>query len=623
MCGIAGIAATDASFGRDELAERLRPMASSMAHRGPDDEGIAVAGDGAPLVGLCNRRLAVQDCSELGHQPMRSDATGNTIAFNGELYNVAEVRGELAARGISFRGHSDTEVVLRAFDEWGLDCLPRLRGMFAMALWHAERRETILVRDRLGIKPLYYALDGARLVFASELRTLLLSELVPRRLSVEAVASYLALGAVQEPFSMVEGVRVLPPGHFAVLRPDGLELREYWSLERAFSASGTSDSSPEALRALLEEATRLHLVSDVPLGVFLSGGIDSSALVGLVASVADRPPTTVSVVFPGHELSEERFIDVVQRRFETEHVAIPLDEPGIRAQLPGALAAMDQPTDDGINTYVVSGAAREAGLTVVLSGLGGDELFAGYDTFTLVPRLNRIRRTVPAWAARASAAPVALAGRGRDRTEKLVRWLRDRDVDESAYALKRERFGPAARTALLGGAHVPQAWQLPDAPHDEINALSQLEMSSFMRNVLLHDGDVMSMAHSIELRVPLLDHVLVEHVAGIRGEEKLNGGGVPKRLLVEAVSDLLPHEVVHRPKMGFIFPFSDWLHGALHDEVDGVLSDPSAGGQAAELLDAGAVADVWRRFQDGRAHWTRPWSLYVLKSWCERHLAAP
>jgi asparagine synthase (glutamine-hydrolysing) len=399
-------------------------------------------------------------------------------------------------------------------------------------------------------------------------------------------------------------------------------LEPYWSLEAAFArnVSQPREAAVASLRETLEETIKLHLVSDVPLGVFLSGGIDSSALVGLVSRVANEPPRTVSVVFPQQRFSEARYAALVSRRFRTQHTSIELDDATVLAEIPRAVDALDQPTSDGINTFVVSGFARSAGLTVALSGLGGDELFGGYDTFRIVPRLNRIRRWTPVPAARAIGTGIRRFTPNTDRNDKLERWLRAAEPDVDAYSLRRELFSPRAARALM--PDLEGAWpklREAEALDDELNELSRLELAVFMRNVLLRDSDVMSMAHSLEIRVPLLDHHLVEAVAAMKGRWKTDRQS-PKPLLVDAVADLLPYEVVHRRKMGFTLPFADWLRGTLRDRVESVLLDSNYGGDVADSLDSSAVEGVWRRFIAGETQWQRPWALYVLKAWGERHM---
>ena len=596
-----------------------------MAHRGPDDEGTVVL-DGHDLsVGLCARRLAIQDPSPAGHQPMRSPS-GNVIAFNGEVYNVKELRCELMRLGRVFRGSSDTEVVLYAYDEWGAKSIERVRGMFALAIWDERERRLLLARDRIGIKPLYRAQVAGDLVFASELRTLLLGGLVVPELSPAGVESFLRLGAVEEPHTMLHGVSQVPPGHFEVWQDGDLSTHEYWSLEAAFvrpEARLSRATAVEMIREKLEEAIRIHLVSDVPLGVFLSGGIDSTGLVGLVAHVADEPPRTVSVVFPEQDYSEERYITAISKRYRTQHTAVHLDAQAVVDYVPLGLEAMDQPTIDGMNTFIVSSLARSSGLTVALSGVGGDELFGGYDTFRVVPRLVAMQRRVPSALRSLLARMLDLAGRTDDRDEKFKQWLRgnDRGLD-AAYALRRELFGPAVTAELHAGGVSSGAsldgMLVPDPLPDELNTVSYYELAVYMENMLLRDTDVMSMASSLEVRVPLLDHELVELVAGMPGDWK-GSTSPPKPLLVDALCDLIPAEVYQRQKMGFTLPYEHWLRGPLSSQVEDALLDDSYGGAASALLDGRAVRNIWKRFCAGEAYWTRPWALFVLKSWGERH----
>lgn len=600
----------------------LSRMTSAMTHRGPDDSGRHVSATASVAVcGLCATRLAIQDCSPAGHQPMVSERSGSVLTLNGEIYNAGDLRRTLTGLGHAFRGGSDTEVALAAFDEWGRACVHRLQGMFAMGIWDAPNRQALLVRDRLGIKPLYYFVGGQATVFASEIRALLSTGLVPNRLSVPGVESYLTLGAVREPETIIEGVRALEPGTWASIGAGAIDIEQYWSLEEAFQAPtqlAGRQAAVVALRQHLEAAVSRHLVSDVPLGVFLSGGIDSSALAALVSEVSGEPPKTVSVVFPEAEFSEEVYIRMIVDRYRTDHSQLMLDHFELLNDLPAAIAAMDQPTGDGVNTYLVSKAARAAGLTVVLSGLGGDELFAGYDSFRSVPRLDQLRRWVPRPIRMPLARAAAVVYGSSDRSRKLHRWLTDSDPGLSAYELQRELFSPDARERLLPS--VPSmihnnALHLSDA----VNEVSLLELDSYMRNVLLRDSDVMSMANSLELRVPFLDHELVEFVTGLPGSWKVEGPR-PKSLLVDAVADLLPRAVYDRKKMGFTLPFSTWMKGGLCQEIEDTLFDNRATSELDGVLNGEAIRDFWGMFLDGRASWSRSWALYVLKTWCERNL---
>lgn len=614
MCGIAGVAARASE---DDVRAAVERMTPTMRHRGPDDNGTwsSVSRDGA--VGLCATRLAIQDLSDLGHQPMASDRTGNVIALNGEVYNVAALRTELEGRGHVFRGLSDTEVVLRAYDEWGPRCLERLHGMFALAVWEERAQHVLLARDRLGIKPLYYARRGGDLIFASELRTLIASGRIDAEISPMGLSSYLACGAVQEPNTMLEGVLVLPAAHVAIWAEGRLDITPYWSLEDVFDGSVARDGSQAAghVRRLLQASVESHMVSDVPVGVFLSGGMDSTALVALVAGCTTEPVPTASLVFGERQYSEEAYIDVVRGRYATQHTELRLSDSDFLEQMPRAIAAMDQPTVDGVNTYAVSKVASDAGLKVVLSGLGSDEIFGGYGSFRGVPRMQQARRALPSFARPTAARAARRVLPASDGNRKLARWIGGEGED--AYAVYRELFSPARRTDLAPGVPISSAVAI--STRDPINSVSHSELSRYMRNTLLRDSDVMSMAHSLELRVPFLDHRLVEYVGGLPGRLKVNSSG-QKPLLREAMGPLLPDAVVERPKAGFTLPFAQWLKTGLHADVDRVMRDPSPGRAGADALDPRATERVWDDFLQGRIHWTRPWALYVLKEWCATHL---
>jgi asparagine synthase (glutamine-hydrolysing) len=622
MCGIAGIIESGPGA---PLRERLAAMSQALVHRGPDDSAALVGEKEGLAAGLCATRLAIQDTSERGRQPMVSSRTGIWLAFNGELFNGEDLRRELKSAGYSFTGSSDTEVLLAAWDEWKTKAVPRLRGMFAFAVWDPAGNELTLVRDRLGIKPMYYSRFGHGIAFASELRSLLLSERVPRALSPSGLASYLQFGSVIEPDSLVEAVRALPPATYLRWTPKRADIMEYWSLRDCFHGDGGKGTTTEPsveLRELLEDAVKRHLVSDVPLGVLLSGGLDSSAMVGLVSETSGSPPETVSVVFPERSYSENTYIELVRRRFRTKHTQVELSGDDFRAELPSALSAMDQPTMDAINTFVVCKMAKASGLTVVLSGLGGDELFGGYATFHRSPRLELLRRLLPA-PARAAGSFAARARLGdTDRGRKLVRFLRASSPG-SAYHMQRELFNVEEVTRLMGSqggnveSHAPS--HPPDT--DPVNVVSYLELCHYMRNLLLRDSDVMSMAHGVELRAPFLDHQVVEYVASRPGSEKVKTG-VSKPLLAQAVEDLVPQEIRDRPKMGFTFPFEEWLRGPLKGLVQGRLREPGAGGAVSEVLNPEAVNETWTRFESRRTSWSRPWALYVLKTWADRHLSS-
>lgn len=631
MCGIFGMVKREVSSKILARAQR------SLAHRGPDDAGTVIIESGLAdgyQIGFAHTRLSIIDLSPLGHQPMRDPSSGNWIVFNGEIYNFRDLRHELEAAGVDFQSHSDTEVMLAAYRVWGEDCLARLRGMFAFALWDAQRKRLLLVRDPMGIKPLYYYQSQGYFLFASEVRTLLQTELVPRKIDSTGALSYLAFGSVYEPWTIVEGIRAVPPGHALTVEQGSVSIHEYWSPLRSAIHSTEQDNPNRSgaragsLPAVLRDAVLSHLVSDVPVGVFLSGGIDSSSLVAVMSNNGVRA-STFSLVFREAEFNEAQYSREVARIFETEHLEIPVAQEDILALLPDALRAMDQPTMDGINTYVVSAKARQAGVKVALTGLGADEMFAGYSNFRRVPGMERVAarlKSLPRIASRTLAASLAMVAGASDRNRKLAELAESRDSFVHPYFLLRGLFGRDEQmslfaTSLYDAARhdldaVLQASVLASSMLDPVNRVSYLESHWYMRNTLLRDSDSMSMAHGLELRVPFLDRALVEACFQIPGREKLRGHS-PKSLLLASLGVELPSAVVNRPKRGFTLPFERWLRGAMRPVVEDSLLRPQAD---ATTLDRGAVRTVWDRFLAGETSWSRPWSLFVLQRWCAENL---
>jgi asparagine synthase (glutamine-hydrolysing) len=632
MCGIVGILARKTQIPPAVLEQAT----ASLAHRGPDDSGTVLLRESQPEpleIGLGHRRLAILDLSPLGHQPMQDPVTGNWIVFNGEIYNFRELRKELEAAGAEFKSHSDTEAILAAYRVWGETCLMRLGGMFAFALWDAQRKRLLLARDPMGIKPLYYHQSEQKFVFASEVRTLLRTGLVPRKPDSTGVLSYLAFGSVYEPWTIAEGVKAVPAGHILTVENGSVSSREYWnpllssSRYESQPRSGVGAATADGLPAILRDAVLSHLVSDVPVGVFLSGGIDSSALVAVLSHNGVRAKT-FSLVFQEEEFNEGQYSREVARRFATDHHEISVSQQDTRAVLPEALCAMDQPTIDGINTYVVSAKTRAAGVKVALTGLGADEMFAGYSNFHRVPRMEVFSKRfgrLPRLARRPLAASVArFTGKG-DRSRKLAELVVGHDSIVHPYFLVRTLFGSQEREGLVNAgcedaeralASMLRQSITQSSTLDPVNRVSYLESRWYMRNTLLRDSDFMSMAHGLELRVPFLDRTLVEACFQIPGDKKLHGD-LPKGLLLASLGVELPREIVNRPKRGFTLPFERWLRGEMRPVVEDALLKNN---WDQTSISASAVREVWNRFLAGETSWSRPWSLFVLKRWCEQNL---
>jgi asparagine synthase (glutamine-hydrolysing) len=630
-------------------------MAAAMRHRGPDDEGFLAGDPRAVGLALGIRRLSIIDLAG-GHQPIWNETHDVAVVFNGELYNYRELRERLSLCGHHFLTKSDTEILVHAWEEWGEDCLTELRGMFAFALLDLRGRYAsapllFLARDPLGIKPLYYTQTAEGFAFASEVRALIASRIAARRLSQDALTAYLLFGSVSEPVTLLEGVFSLPPGHHMMLhvpeRRRTPRSRPWW--DPAHSPAARDLKKPQNLQAaarrlrpLLEDAVQAHLVADVPVGLFLSSGLDSSAI-AVLAARARAGIQSFTLTFPGTPYDEAAMSRIVAGRCGTKHREIPLDSSAAMSRLDAALAALDQPTMDGINTYFVSWAAREAGLKVVLSGLGGDEIFAGYRTFAdtrRVARLMQVARFVPVSLRRATAKLlgnlVALRSSPDAGRKVAAAWVTPQALPSPYYftrtlfppgelaRLTEPRFRPSAVGA--DGVTLEPTWlgwleRAADEARkiEQVAATSWLELRTYMASTLLRDTDSVSMAHSLEVRVPLLDTPLVEFVSALPDAARYRMGA-QKALLVEALGELLPREILAQPKRTFTLPWDEWLRGALRARLEASFADP-APSLAPHLHEAGVRA-VWNSFLAGKTSWSRPWSLYVLNEWCRRHLAA-
>jgi asparagine synthase (glutamine-hydrolysing) len=567
-----------------------------IRHRGPDSSGTWRSQDGRVWLG--NTRLAIVDLSPTGAQPMTDPATGNVIVVNGEIYNHRVVREQLGP-GMAWRGTSDTETLLQAYGRWGHGLLERIKGMFAFAIYDAARAELFVARDRLGIKPLYYTRDGESIRFASEVKVL---EPLEHPIIPVAISSYLQWGACPERRLLFDCIDVVPAGHAMTIKANGeTKTWEYWPAEKTFSSS--NGETVKAVRRLLDKAVEEHLLADVPVASFLSGGIDSSIITALAAQKLARKLQTFSVGFDSEEFDETPIAQEVARRYRTNHERIQLSQEEVLQSVTEAVDHLDLPSVDAINTYVVSRAVAARGVKVALSGLGGDELFGGYPSFRDVPRLRLLAKTPralrrPLRAAGGIAARLADLPNATDAGE-LARWRRRFFTDE----MIREAGLPNETMAAESSPTLP----------DDFARISWAELTGYMRRMLLRDADQMSMAVSLELRVPFLDHELVQYVLGLPANVKKRGSR-PKGLLIEACRDLLPASVYDRPKRGFVLPMREWMLGPLASFV-GVGLDEAI---SRELLPEEFVRRLQAGFSAGRLHWTRLWSIVVLGHYAKR-----
>lgn len=596
MCGIAGLIALDPD---SRNVDTVRAMSEGLAHRGPDGQGLwADPGSGTVLA---HRRLAIIDLSEGGAQPMHSADGRYTVVFNGEIYNHVALRQSLAQQGAVLRSASDTEVLLELWARRGPDCLPLLRGMFAFVIWDRVDQVAWLARDGLGIKPLHYAASAGGLLFASELRAVLAAGRVERRLDPAALVEFFETGSVPEPMTLVEGVRMLEAGHLLRWQRGDAVPSVHWTLPFDRPADIAASDASTWLHTALQDSVAAHFVSDVPVAMFLSGGIDSTALLALAADagLADQLHAfTVGVDDPA--LDESAAAAATARHFGVRHERLHLDVEAVATLLPEYLESIDSPSIDGFNTWVVSRLARRAGAKVALSGLGGDELFGGYPSFAAVPRLHGALaplRVTRATQVAAAAALDRLAPAVRPRTPQVRRVagaLRRGAGMAALHRAYRGLFSPgdARRLAAhFGAGPVPLAhWHEPALPADPREAVSALEASRYMRNQLLRDSDAMSMAHGLEVRVPLVDARLYADASRVAPGLRLRAG---KRMLLEAVPGV-PGVVRDAPKRGFRFPFERWVAQGL-----------------AGVVPPGLPVEL--------PAWYHRWAILVIASWMQRH----
>jgi asparagine synthase (glutamine-hydrolysing) len=625
MCGICGIWNYRDATPVDRAL--MRRMTDGMAHRGPDDSGIYF--DDTNGVGLGFRRLAIIDLSPAGHQPMANEDETVWIAFNGEIYNFQELRPDLQARGHRFRSRSDTEVILHHYEDRGPAAISDLHGMFGLAIWDSRRRQMLLARDRLGKKPLYYYDDGRRLVFASELKALLTVPDILRELDAGAVAEYMALGYIAAPRTIFQGIAKLPPAH--TLTHDGVRAQRsrYWDWLPAFTTDRQVSEAEwvERIQGALRDAVRRRMISDVPLGAFLSGGVDSSAVVAIMAGLSDRPVKTFSIGFEDQAFSEVAYAREVAERFGTDHHEHIVRPEPLGDLLPALAAQMDEPFGDSsaVPTYYVTREARRH-VTVCLSGDGGDEALAGYPRYyrgllgtqlDVVP--GALRR--PALALLAAFAPDHLR----------IKWLAYRQLQEPEYryAYSMQTIYPELGALLLEPEYAAQVQPIPRclsqvlaraASLDELSRYQYVDSQTYLPEDILVKVDRTSMWNSLEVRCPLLDHTFLELVAQIPPELRLRGQS-GKHILKRALRGLVPDSVIDRPKMGFGIPGRRWLDQDIPAFVRDVLCSDRARGRGVvrvpvveRMLETHLLpkSDLWPQI----------WSLLIFELWCQEYLDA-
>lgn len=635
MCGISGIWSETNKAGIDA-------MVAAMRHRGPDDSGVYRDALGA----LGMARLSIQDTSAAGHQPMLDADGAVCMIYNGEVFDFAEQRRALEQGGHRFASDSDTEVVLRLYLQHGDDFLRHLRGMFALAILDKRKgpgkERLLLARDPLGIKPLLYHGDAKRLVFASEMKSMLASGLVKRQINPWALHGLLAHGSVAQPDTIIQGVKMLRPGHKLTIEAGSISEQAYWHLSTSRAQEWTSapyDEQRLQLRRILERVTRMHMVADVPIGAFLSGGIDSTVLVGLMAQHSDARIRTFSVGF-GDESSAIDESDAAAesaRFFGTDHTRLQVTGADVRDRMTAAARALDQPSVDGLNAYFVSASAGGS-VKVAISGTGGDEAFAGYPWFramaSAAPRFTGpglgpvLRRCV----SQAVADPLRHA-RGAAMARVLSRLRASGDFLET-FSRQYRIFGSHEAFAHLAPS-VAAALGTPPDDRSRLTAADELPLAStlsrtsalcirnYLQNQLLRDVDAVSMAHSLEVRVPLLDTEIIDFALALPDSAKLGAHSSAdptyaqsgaKRILIDAARDLLPPGLLSKPKRGFSLPHDAWLRGPLRDILEETTNRQTV--ESRGLFDSACVDATRRAFLSGNASWSLPWTLMMTELWC-------
>ncbi len=614
MCGIAGII----GISKEKSTVMINGMVDAIAHRGPDAKAIYVN----EHVAFGHTRLSILDLSNGANQPF-IDASGDyVIVFNGEIYNYMDVKAKLDYK---WRTTSDTEVILAAFIQWGSNCLEHLNGMFAFAIWNKKSESLFIARDRIGVKPFYYYQNEGTLLFGSELRSMLATGIIERKIDEDALYQYFANMAVKTPNTMIKGIFQLSPGEYAVFNKGVFEKSVYWSMadtgNRAPSKLSYNDTVKKT-RTLFENSIKSRMVADVKVGAFLSGGIDSSAVVALMSAQSSVPVETFSIVFDDKDFDESQYSRLIAEKYNTKHTEFKLNPDDLLKELPDFIKYMDSPTVDGINTYLVSKLVAATGIKVVLTGIGGDELFVGYRNFRRWKDFNKFK-----FAIKNPLSRLFINVLNKFISHRAIAKIKDfQDIKgdgiSAFYANSRSIFLKEEINKLfLNSKYKPsKAWL--DLDNEKINQMplysqySVAELTNYTLDVLLKDTDQMSMAWALEVREPFFDFQFIEFLLTVQDDYKFDAN-TPKRLLVDAMGDLLPGEIVHRPKKGFAFPWDKWMRNELKKYCEEAIQKLAGRG----IFNQQNLNGLWNRFlaNDKAITWMHIWSFVVLEKWMEQN----
>ncbi len=615
MCGIAGYLNynTDSNDGKAIVTK----IVSTLSHRGKDCQEVYSSNK----ISLGHTRLSIIDLSNNGKQPFISKDKRYVLTYNGEIYNYKTLKEELKNQ-YSFKTKSDTEVVLAAYIVWGKEMLQKLNGMFAFAIWDNIEQKLFVARDRLGIKPVYYYKNDESFLFASEVRSLLSSDIIPRKLNKAVLHEYFKYQTVYAPQTIIKDIFLLESGHYLEIGKDEISSKPFWKLHEYTpniinSYNQSYKQVCNEVNTLLTNAISRRLVSDVPVASFLSGGIDSSIIVGLMSKLSEKPVQTFSVTFDESEYSEAKYAQKIANQFKTDHNEIRLRPTTFLDDLPNALQAMDHPSGDGINTYTISKVVAEQNIKVALSGLGGDEIFAGYDVFKKALFFQKYKAfwKLPS-TVRKSLANTLLRG---DSTKAYkIRQILNLETlsPTNTQSVFREVLSDAALNELFNLEKAEYKSNNNNLGSNAVlSEVSIAEISTYMQHVLLRDADQMSMAHTLEVRVPFLDHELVQYVLSLPDKHKIPHS--PKRLLTDAVGNLIPNDIINRPKMGFVFPWKHWLKNELNSFAASNINSLCD----RSFANADEIKQYWSSFLSSQNEydWSRIWLLIVLENWLKQN----
>ncbi len=625
MCGIAGFTRFFNPFGDQSTLEK---MGHVIRHRGPDAGGIYLNDN----VGLCHQRLSIIDLSSSGDQPMFSQDNNYSIVFNGEIYNFPELRKELQAKGYTFSSHTDTEVILGLYQEYGTECISRLNGMFAIALWDNIKKELFLARDRIGKKPLYYYSDGQDIVFASEIKAILQVDNIPREIQLDALYDYFTYQYIPDPKTIFKNIHKLKPGCWMIVSRDGIKEKQYWDVSFKDVSARSQQETSEELLNLLRESTQRRMISDVPLGAFLSGGVDSSAVVGLMAENSSKPVTTCSIGFDSKKYDEVQYAKLIAEQFSTDHHELTVKE-NVAAHIEDIVSYFDEPFADPslIPTYYVSKLARQE-VTVAIAGDGGDENFAGYEKYSVDNFENRLRNLFPAFIRNTLFQPMAqllstqnnvLFRKGHTLLDTLSKTPEHGFFLSNSFCTDKlwDQLANQQLKTNLQDYHpsaITESYYHQADTDDHLSKILYTDIKTYLPGDILVKVDRMSMANSLEVRAPILDYNIVEYAAQIPSNLKLHHGE-KKYILKESFKAMLPSDILYRKKMGFSVPLADWFRNEIKDFAETKLFQADNG--LANYFQIKELKNIWETHQSGsRDYSTILWSCLMFELWFQEYM---